>query len=187
MSSYFWPFTLLMASILLLTMEVMIPSGGILGILGVLAVLGSIIAAFLKVGVTAGIAFSSVFALLIPLMAVILIRIWPSTPMGKRILITQQTDSDVLPQRMKNLQELVGQPGLAISPMLPSGAIRINGRNMDAVSDGIPINSGDLVEIVAVRGNHLVVRPAEQSNRAARDEQKSDEAMILDPFDDPVS
>ena len=186
MSSYFWPVALLVASVLLLVMEVTIPSGGILGVLGVLAVLGSIVAAFLKVGVTAGIAFISVFAVLIPAMVFLLVRIWPMTPMGKRILIRQQNGSDVIPQRIRNLRELIGQPGMAISPMLPSGAIRINGRNMDAVSDGIPINKGDLVEIVAVRGNHLVVRPSDR-NKSTSGGRRSDEPLIADPFDDPVS
>ena len=186
MSSYFWPVALLISSVILLALEVSIPSGGILGILGVLAVLGSILAAFLKVGVTAGIAFTSIFAVLIPVVVYILVRLWPRTPMGKRILINTPSESEIVPERIHNLKELIGQPGLAISPMLPSGAIRILGRNIDAVSDGIPIEKGSLVEVVAVRGNHLVVMPADRADDELND-KTSVESLIPDPFDDPVS
>ena len=79
--------------------------------------------------------------------------------------------------------------------MLPSGSIEIGGKVLDAVSNGVPVDAGDGVEVVAVRSNALVVRPLDM-DRKAEDEPHErttvtdEDAEIppaADPFVDPLA
>ena len=72
--------------------------------------------------------------------------------------------------------------------MLPAGAIRLGRQTIDAISDGRSIEKGALVEVVAAKGNHLVVRPYVPSSTTPNDpSDQSMEAIVPDPFDDSVS
>lgn len=52
----------------------------------------------------------------------------------------------------------IGQHGIAESPLRPAGKIQIGDHYVDVVSDGTFIEVGETVRVVAVRGNHVVVR-----------------------------
>ena len=64
--------------------------------------------------------------------------------------------------------------------MLPSGAVIIDGRTYDAVTEGIPLEEGQAIIVVDVRTNRIVVRPS--------DEQPAKTTPVA-PFasDDPLS
>ena len=120
------------------------------------------------------------------------IKVWPDTPIGRRILPPLPSSEEVLPDsdHRRELQELVGQVGRAKSLMLPSGAAEIAGRTVDALSEGVAIEPGQLVRVVEVRGNRVLVRPAtdETPVRSADDPlSQSIETLGLDPFEDPIS
>ena len=50
--------------------------------------------------------------------------------------------------------------------MLPSGAVLVDGQTIDALSEGMPIEAGQRVRVIEVRGNRVVVRPADDQPRA---------------------
>ena len=99
----------------------------------------------------------------------------PDTAVGKRLLATVPSADEVLPDddERRALRELVGRTGRAQTRMLPSGAVEIDGRTIDAVSDGMPIEPGQPVRVVDVHGTRVTVRvpvaPAPPT-RPARDE-----------------
>lgn len=62
-------------------------------------------------------------------------------------------------ERPLNLQQWMGKQGTATCAMLPSGEIRIGDTVLSAVSNGVPIEAGAGVEVQAIRGNYVVVRP----------------------------
>jgi membrane-bound ClpP family serine protease len=185
----YWPFLILLAAVVLLVMEAFVPSGGVLGVLSATAFIAAICAAFAYGGLKLGTAFMGATATLIPVLIYLLIKLWPMTPFGKRILIQPPESSQLLPQAHRDRQRLVGQRGVAISPLLPAGAIRIAGRNLDAISDGMTIEKGTPVEIIAVRNNSLVVRPATTPHQTPSDVVAEGplNAVIPDPFDDSLS
>jgi hypothetical protein len=45
--------------------------------------------------------------------------------------------------------------------MLPSGAVVVEGRTVNAISEGTAIDAGEAVKVVEVRGNRVVVRKIE--------------------------
>src|SRR5690606_30627203 len=94
------------------------------------------------------------------------------------------------PQRQR-LRQLVGRVGVAKSMMMPSGAVEIDGDAIDALSEGIPIEPGQPIEVIEVRGTRVLVRPIDETTRsqAPADDVLSQpiETLGLDPFDDPLS
>lgn len=192
MSDYLWPISFLITAIVFVVLEMLIPSGGLLGVISTICFLASIIAAFISFGMIGAVSFLLLCVFLLPAVIGMMIKFWPKTPMGKRILIQPRRDDQIIPERQRALQDMVGKTGISLSSMLPSGALRVEGRLVDAVSEGMSIEKGMPVEIIAVRGNHLVVRPTQRplsevsGNNGPTSEQTVD-SVIPDPFDDPLT
>lgn len=196
-----WPFILVLAAVAFLILEVFIPSGGILATLSALAFVASIVAAFFYGGLQQGTYFLAGVSILIPALIYLSIKLWPKTPIGRKILNLPAGGEQTLPERLSERQQWLGRRGIAVTPMLPSGAIRIEGRTIDAISDGVSIEKGTEIEVHAIRGNYLVVRPArgplENGPKSSAAEAVSDpkspspqsplDEVIPDPFDDSLS
>ena len=114
--------------------------------------------------------------------------------MGKVILIKRpESADDVLPDTNEyHLDKMVGKSGVAKSDLLPSGDVRIEGRTYDAVSNGMAINKGQAVRVVAVNTQRLVVRPLTDSEVEERD--RADDVLSppldslgIDPLEDPLA
>ncbi len=188
MSQFYWPAILLFVTVALLGLELVVPSGGVIGVCAVLAYIASIIVAFNNLGLFLG----TIYLISTMIVAVVLgnlfVHLWPKTPFGRRIFGTPPTADEVIPDRQRDLDAMIGRRGRAISAMLPSGAIRVDGRMIDAVSDGMVIEEGTPVEIVNVKANHLVVRPLDPST-SPRSEAEIESALeqpidsiVQDPF-----
>ena len=53
--------------------------------------------------------------------------------------------------------------GTARTPLRPAGTVEIDGRLVDAVSDGTFLDAGTRVEVVAVEGDRITVAAREES------------------------
>lgn len=53
---------------------------------------------------------------------------------------------------------LLGRFGRTVTPLRPSGAAEFDGRRVDVVSEGMPIESGAWVKCIEVKGTRVVVR-----------------------------
>jgi membrane-bound ClpP family serine protease len=84
---------------------------------------------------------------------------------------------------------MVGKTGIAKTLMLPSGAVLVEGFTVDALSEGIPIDPGQRVRVIEVRGNRVVVRPIgdDEPQVVQTDDVLSRpiESFGLDPFEEP--
>lgn len=187
-----WASLLLLLGLSLVVLEVFVPSGGILGCLAGLSLVVSIILAFLS-GPWTGLGFMTVVIIALPICIGVALRVWPETPMGRRILLDVPRGDEMLPndQHRRGLKELVGKVGRAKSLMLPSGVVAIGDQVVDAVSEGLAIEAGQLVRVVEVHGNRVVVRPTDEE---AVGSINTDEALNrpidtigLDPFQDPIA
>lgn len=188
-----WSLLLIFLGCGLVVLEIFIPSGGILGFLSATAFITGIVLAFYYHGARVGVTLLGVTVLLLPVIVSLAFKYWPHTPMGRRFLLSVPSSEDVLPLDAKEIarKQLVGKIGVAKSTMLPSGAISIEGRTIDAVSQGMAIDRGQRVVIVEVRGNRIVVRPAEQDEQPERAESddvltQSLDALGIEPLDDPL-
>jgi membrane-bound ClpP family serine protease len=103
------------------------------------------------------------------------------------------TAAEVMPddEQRRRLRQLVGKTGQAKSMMLPSGAVEVDGHVVDAVSQGMPIEPGERVRVVEVRGTMVVVQPLGEApavERGADDVLAQPiESLGIDPFEEPLA
>jgi membrane-bound ClpP family serine protease len=179
-----WAGLLLLLGMLLVLLEVFVPTAGVLGFLSVAAILSGIGLAFYNGGLTIGFGFLFGTAVVLPIVLALAFRWFPETPIGRRLLPNLPTSDEVLPdnEERRVLRGLLGKVGQAKSQMLPSGSVVVEGRIIDAVSEGLPIDAGQNVRVIEVRGSRVVVRPLEEGESATPARPESDD-LLSRPID----
>lgn len=145
---------LLACGILVVVVEMFVPSAGILGIVAGTFLLAGVVVAFFK-SLFFGLSVLTCTFLSMPFLFWLLVKVWPMTPLGKAILMNDTLE--VVPE--STTDTLVGQVGEAKTKMLPSGTVMIDGRSYDAVSEGFAVSPGDVVKVISARGNRVYVEP----------------------------
>lgn len=162
MDYWVWAVLLLGIGFGLAMLEVFVPSGGILGVLSVCTIFAAIYMGF-RQSPSVGFSVLAGAALGVPILVALALKLWPHTPIGKRMTLQGPHEEEVVPvlPEQQAAATLVGRVGQARTKMLPGGIITVDGRSWDAVSEGEPIDPGEPVRVVALRGNWLVVRRIE--------------------------
>jgi membrane-bound ClpP family serine protease len=155
---------LLVAFYLLLTAEFFLPSGGFLGVAAFAALIASVVIAFSQ-STTAGFLVLGIALTTTPLMIFGLLKIWPHTPIGRRMLNRRPGETAARPSVRTTssgtpLDQLVGRIGTAKTDLLPSGMIAVDSDKVDAVSLGMAIDQGQKVIVTSVEAGKVHVRPA---------------------------
>lgn len=165
-----WAILLLILGLGLAVMEVFFASAGILGFLATASIIGALVLGF-QFAPEFGIGLTLATLVGLPVVVVAAFRYWPRTRLGRRVLLTAPREQDVLPDEEERrwLRSVVGKRARAKCKMLPGGLVTVEGRTVEAVSEGQPIEAGDPVVIVQVRGKRLVVRPDDEPNPQAED------------------
>lgn len=164
---------LLLAFYLMLAAEFCLPTGGLAGFGAAAAFISALVISFSH-SVNAGVVMLATLFVTTPLVMSSLIRIYPRTPIGRRILNRYpgqaQTPEPVrVTSTGRPLTELVGRVGVAKSNLLPSGLVVVDGDKVDAFSAGMPIDAGDRIVVVSVTAGHVQVRPAADQEVAGVD------------------
>jgi len=189
---------LLLLFFLLLLLELFIPTGGLLGVAAVAALIAAIVIGFLH-STTAGGTILIATGFLIPLVVSIALRVWPRTPLGRRILNIDPEDSVAREQDRDELrQQWIGKVGVARMDLLPNGVIDVAGSRLDAISVAGVIDRGSNVEIVNVVAGKFHVRrterppdPVTRADPVAATEPASDsldlpiESLGIEDLDEP--
>jgi membrane-bound serine protease (ClpP class) len=187
-----WSTLLLLLGLLLLFLEVFVPTGGVLGFISLAAIIASIVLAFYHRGLEIGFVFLAVAAVAVPSVLMIAFRWWPLTPMGKRLLLGVPDGKNLLPDspQRRKLRELVGKVGVAKTLMLPSGAVLVDGMTVDAVSEGMPIEAGQRVKVIDVHGNRVLVHPSDEEPKPHGTNDvlsQPIESLGLEGFEEPLA
>lgn len=85
----------------------------------------------------------------IPLVNRLIVKAPPNDP-GTPTIIPEPAEKSVLPVR-------IGQTGVAVTQLRPSGRVKIGGRKFDVVSKGTLIDADARVKVLEIEGNHIVV------------------------------
>ena len=169
------PPLLFVAGAVMLAIELFVTPGfGVLGILGIALVLVSVVLALsgfsgmpereyewseLYHAMAATAAVLTVFAAA----ALVLARFFPSLPVLGRLVLAPGMTSDGSSRAAAAVQETaarVGQTGLTVTKLRPAGKARFADRLMDVVTEGEFLVAGRQIEVIEIRGNRVVVRPA---------------------------
>jgi len=141
-------------------MEMFLPSAGILGALATGAIIGSLVLAF-KEGEGIGLVFLGVTVIIVPVLLVLGLKIFPKTPIGRRIILPPVKESVSARGQagvsMEDYRTLVGKSGRAVTPLRPSGIVEIEGERYSVVSEGELIEDNTEVVVVVIQGNSIVV------------------------------
>jgi membrane-bound serine protease (ClpP class) len=160
MDALVWSILLLLLGLALIALEIFVPSGGVLGVLAALALIASLVVAFTGGGWVTGTVMLLITMVIVPLVIGVAIHWWPRTPIGRMIVLEPpHSQEEVLPEtaEYRALHALIGKRGVAKTKMLPSGAVIIDGRSYDALSEGMAIDPGQPIRVTAVRTTRIVV------------------------------
>jgi membrane-bound ClpP family serine protease len=177
---------LLMLSLALLTAEVFVPSGGFISVLMLLSLAGSVVCAFRAwwdSSPTLWWSYVGSVLLLIPAVLTAAFVIFPRTAYGKRVLLDAPDPEEFTPfaREQAELQKLIGQRGRTVTLHNPGGIVTVEGRRYHSETRGMMLDPGEEVEIVALKGNRLVIRladgpppPSDPLDPLARDDVLAD-------------
>ncbi len=151
-----WPFVvaILATGFLLLAVEVfLIPGFGIAGPLGALTIIGGIAFAWAKLGPLWGMASLGASVMLTG----IALWLFPRTPAGKRLVL--HTGLRGVRAVDPGLGALLGQHGVTVTPLRPSGIVEFGEQRIDVVTDGSYLEAHCPVRVVRIEGNRIIVEP----------------------------
>ncbi len=143
----------------LIIAEVLFPSFGILSLLATAAIIGAVAVAF-TVSTETGLNFLIATAVLVPTVIVGGLRLFPKSPMGKHMVVRGLSFESRAATDERDLA-LVGVEGALEADCHPTGVARLGGRRVDVVSRGEPIEAGETVRVIEVKGNRVVVARVE--------------------------
>ena len=156
------PILLLVASIVIIFLETILPSMGMLTLLGV-ACLGGAIAMAFDVSTTYGATVVAIVIVVVPVTVTVGIRMLPRTPWGRRMVVTGTSfTAEEGRGTDRELSQFLGQQGTAETPLRPSGTVVFGERRVSCMTRGEMIDPGALVRAIHVDGNGLVVESDNQ-------------------------
>jgi membrane-bound serine protease (ClpP class) len=148
-----WVIGLMVIGVILMVIEVLvIPGFGLIGVLGGIAMLAACWIAFSYSGAGYG-ALSVVAGLL---SSGLVFWVLPKTSSGKKMVLNAAIDNSAADP---SLRGLLDREGVAMSDLRPSGAVKIDGRPVDVVTEGEYVERGTKVRVVRVEGARVVVEP----------------------------
>ena len=130
--------------------EIFLP-GGIMGLIGLVCVLASVYLAFDQGGMALGWSLVAITVASIPVMVVLWVKVL------NRVFAMKHTQEGYTSAQIE-LKEFVGQEGVALTQLRPSGKARFGDRKVDVVSEGELIERDSRVRIIEVESNRVVVR-----------------------------
>ncbi len=133
----------------LLVLELFVP-GGFIGFIGSAVLVTSIILAFYYHSPIHGLSLVAITAVIIPM-----VIIWW---LKKISLNTSQNVEDGYSAEDGSLESLVGQNGITITILRPSGIAKINGRRVDVTTENIVLEPNTPIQVVKVDANRVIVQ-----------------------------
>jgi membrane-bound ClpP family serine protease len=167
-----WAILLLMVGLLLIVVEVFLPTGGIVGIFAAVCLVMSVACAWWAwwASPMLFLGFLTSLGVLIPVVVMAAFHFLPLVPFANKAILPGPRPEDVVPFQAeeKHLRELIGQIGETETVLNPAGMVRLENERLHCQSEGMILEAGTAVRVVAVKGNRLVVRLHSRAADASR-------------------
>jgi membrane-bound serine protease (ClpP class) len=157
------PFVIVLIAIglFLVFLEIMLPSGGILGLLATSAIISALVIAF-KEGGNGGYMVFLFLIFALPAVIGISFKWLPKSPFGKLLILDTPKASDTQLGMSDNItaetyDHLLGETGTAQTNLRPSGFALIANRRYTVTSRCQLIDSDSMLKVVVVEGNNIIV------------------------------
>lgn len=157
--------------LVLLILELVVPSFGILSVLGAICLFGGVMMASSDPKEAA---FMLVIALLVALIAIIIaIRTFKHRGVWNRFILKEQLTTSKGFTSNPDQSYLIGQTGVAITPLRPAGTALIQGERVDVVTHGSFISANQSIVVVEVEGVRVVVREVKEVDNQPNIEEET--------------
>ncbi len=147
---------LFIAGVILLIIEATIPGFGVVGIGGIICIVISIILA--SSSPAAGLITILVSFALTAVILPIIFKHAPKSKLFERIVLTVQLRKEAgYISSYDKSTDLLGKTGVALTNLRPAGAVLLDGKRIDVVSNGEFITMNTKVKVIKVEGIRIVV------------------------------
>ena len=147
------------AGTLVLIAELFIPSHGVLTIVGVALLVAGIVQTFRYGGELAGTISVLTCLVVLPVLAVVTVRVWPQTWVGRKIAppnpVITLRDTSV---PVEEISRYVGQTGRSVTPLRPVGICDFNGQRVSCIAELGMLETGVSVEGLRMVSGQLAVK-----------------------------
>ncbi len=163
-----WVVGLLTLAALMVALELFVPSGGLISIVAGLSAIAGVVVAF-QISIVTGLIALGLVVVLTPTILWMAIKVFPSTPVGRNIILTEGTTEEDMQRRLHErhaeaeaISSLIGAQGRALTGLRPGGTIRLDGEDIEAFAETGIIPAGTKVVITSVNGRQIRVMPADE-------------------------
>ena len=181
---FFVALGLLGLAIVLLILELFLPTAGVLSVLTGVSAVASIASMF-AYDVTWGAVYLAILCAGSPIVLVLVFKVWSKTPLARRMVLKEDADGTRHPveegddartnpsigatgsaarSTAQQLALLVGHSGIAATTLRPVGFIRIDGARIEGVAESGFIAQGAAVKVIDALEGQLRVREVPQSH-----------------------
>lgn len=149
---------LIVAGLVLLMLEILTPSFGLLAAGAVAALCGAVYMCY-TVNPGLGIGVLVVLLVGVPCYLVFMVKWLPTTTIGQHLFLKRvsHAEGEGVPDA-DDLAAMVGQTGTTETLLRPSGAIRLDGKRIIALSESGIIPKGVSIKVVRAGGSNVIVR-----------------------------
>jgi membrane-bound ClpP family serine protease len=151
----YYAIVLFLIGLLLLLIDLFVPTGGILIVCGACCAALSVFFAF-RSSTNTGLIFLLMVLGAIPVLSYFFLKAWPHTPVGKRVTLAPPKQPEV--SKNDELRSLIGTVVVNRWALIPTGQIQIGHRRYNAMSfDGKIIEVQARVKVIDIHERLLVV------------------------------
>lgn len=159
-AALYWGLGLLGVALLLVLIDVFVPSAGVLAITALAVAIAGVVSLF---NYSTSWGFLGLLGVVVgsPVLFFFGLRIFPHTPIGRRLVLggEREDGEDAPPPSAAGVSPLVGAEGVVVTDLRPVGSVRIGDQRYDALSETTLIRAGQRIRVTAVEGFTLKVRP----------------------------
>ncbi|MFA6009602.1 MAG: NfeD family protein [Desulfobacteraceae bacterium] len=158
MNNLAFPIILQLVGILVIIVEVIVPTGGILAILSMGLIGGSLFLVFSKASLVTGYIFVVADLIVIPMSIFLGFKLLAKSSAALKRSLSKE---DGVQSQSPELEMYMGLEGIAATDLRPSGVAVIEGKRLDVVSRGEYLERSSNVVVIAVTGNQIIVSKKE--------------------------
>ena len=156
-----WPALLMfVVGIVLLLVEAFMPGFGLFGLAGLVGVIVAIVLA--AASTTLGVYMVLISFALAGVAGYLAYHYFKRIGALRNFILSYSATREQGYSTSRDYRPLLGKKGQAATPLRPSGAVIIDGKRYDTVSEGAYIQKDEPVKVVQVEGYRIVVRKIEQ-------------------------
>ena len=162
------PILIILFGLGLIFVEVyLIPGFNVVGVVGFLIIMFGVGYSYNEIGVIGGTIF---LVSSLALTGGAFVWMWKSGAWDRFILATNlRSDERLIARESADRAQYLGQNGVAITPLRPTGIVEIAGRRIEVMTEGEFIAAGSLVSIVAMDRRQFYVRLASDQEPSVPD------------------